>query len=416
MNTTKTTRVLSLAELNEADQIEVMPVVENAIAPVEKDAGIGSVALLTFALIVLLYHVLIPDLRTTHPLALSLRADSLRKVLTIVLVLGSAGLVFSAFRAKRNRVLTIAAGIVLAIFSLLVIAYNFAGFDGLSGIATVVEYAALVSVIVLWQPWLHLGQYWLTLQQAALPLLVFLAVIAGWEGVIRIFNIQQFLLPAPSVITNTFLTSYPKLVGQGWFTFQNALWGFAFGCGSGIVCGMIAARFPRGSRAVMPYAIAINAIPIVAFTPIMNQWFGINNPMSKISVVALLTFFTAMISAMRGLGSAPESAVELMRSYAANELEIFAKMRLPYALPYIFGALKVCATVAMIGAIVAEYFGGPLQGLGVNIADSAALSKYPLVWAQIVIASVLGLTFYFVISLVERLVMPWHISFRDQID
>jgi NitT/TauT family transport system permease protein len=206
------------------------------------------------------------------------------------------------------------------------------------------------------------------------------------------------------------------LVGQGWFTFQNALWGFAFGCGSGIVFGVIAARFPRTSRAIMPYAIAANAIPIIAITPIMNQWFGTNEPMSKIAVVAVLTFFTAMISTLRGLSSAPEAAVELMHSYAANEIEIFAKMRLPYALPYIFGALKVCTTVAMIGAIVAEYFGGPLQGLGVNIADNAALSKFPTVWAQIVIASVLGLAFYFVISLVERLVMPWHISFRDQID
>ncbi len=97
-------------------------------------------------------------------------------------------------------------------------------------------------------------------------------------------------------------------------------------------------------------------------------------------------------------------------------METFTKLRIPVALPYIFNALKVATTLSMIAAIVSEYFGGPLTGLGVNIADNSALSKYPLVWSQIVIASLLGIAFYFVVSVVERLVMPWHLSFREGAD
>jgi NitT/TauT family transport system permease protein len=119
-----------------------------------------------------------------------------------------------------------------------------------------------------------------------------------------------------------------------------------------------------------------------------------------------------MLNTLRGLTLVDQSALALMRSYAASEREIFVKVRLPTALPYIFSALKLACTLSMIGAIVAEYFGGPITGLGVNIANDAALSRYPTVWSEIIIASALGIGFYFLVSLIERLVMPWHISFR----
>jgi NitT/TauT family transport system permease protein len=241
-------------------------------------------------------------------------------------------------------------------------------------------------------------------------------VLILWELVIKIFNVERFLLPAPTVIGNTFLSVYPRLVSQGWVTFQNALWGFGIGCGAGILFALLTARFTGFSKALMPYAIAVNSIPIVAFAPITGVWFGYTNPGSKIAIVAILTFFPAMINTVRGLTSADAASLELMRSYAATEFEIFRKVRFPVALPYIFNALKVGATLSMIGAIVAEYFGGPLNGLGTNIRNDAGLLRFPLVWSQIVIGSLLGILFYFVVSLVERLVMPWHISFRGETD
>jgi NitT/TauT family transport system permease protein len=123
-----------------------------------------------------------------------------------------------------------------------------------------------------------------------------------------------------------------------------------------------------------------------------------------------------MINTVRGLTSADLASLELMRSYAASDLDIFRKVRLPSALPYIFNALKIGTTLSMIGAIVAEYFGGAITGLGVNISNDAALIRYPTVWSEIIIASALGIIFYFVVSLIERLVMPWHVSFRAETD
>ena len=168
------------------------------------------------------------------------------------------------------------------------------------------------------------------------------------------------------------------------------------------------------SRALLPLAIAANSVPMIAFAPIMNNWFGALNPASKIAIVAVLTYFPSMISTVRGLTSVDNLSLELMRSYAATEMEIFRKLRLPNALPYIFSALKLSTTLAMIGAIVSEYFGGSTQGLGYRIREDAALFKYPESWAAIIMASLLGILFYLLVSAVERAVMPWHISFREE--
>jgi NitT/TauT family transport system permease protein len=254
------------------------------------------------------------------------------------------------------------------------------------------------------------------LQNYVPAIITFVLVMVLWEVSIRIFDIKQFLLPAPSKIAEIFVQQFQTIYQQGFRTFQNALWGFAIGCGAGILVGAVSARFGLVTQISLPFAVMINAIPIIATAPIANQWFGLINPASKIAIVVLLCFFPTMINTVRGLTSASAATVELMRSYAATELTIFRKLRLPVALPFIFSALKVCTTLAMIGAIVSEYFGGPIYGLGVNILNNARLSRFPLVWAQIVVASSLGLFFYFVVSLAERLIMPWHISFRNQHD
>jgi NitT/TauT family transport system permease protein len=299
-----------------------------------------------------------------------------------------------------------------------VASFTFLGLDLLTDtiLPVLVEIAAIIGVIALWRPWNRLALYRKTLRKLGPALAVFVGVVVIWQIVVLAFDIKQFLLPAPTVIGDTFLINYPRLVGQGWVSFQNAWWGYVLGCSAGLLFGLISARFVGFSRSMMPYAIAANSIPIIAFAPITNQWFGVINPMSKITVVAVLTFFPVMINTVRGLTSVSPAPLELMRSYAASEFAIFRKVRVPSALPFIFSALKVATTLSMIAAIVSEYFGGPLSSLGVHIADDAKLSRYALVWSEIIIASLLGIAFFFVISLIERLVMPWYVAFRDTSD
>ena len=162
----------------------------------------------------------------------------------------------------------------------------------------------------------------------------------------------------------------------------------------------------------MPYTIAAGAIPIIAFAPITNNWFGVTGMTSKIVIAAVLCFFPVMVNTMRGLTSVAPSAIELMRSYAANERTIFRRVRLPSALPFVFSGLKVATVLAMIGAIVGDYFGGAPGALGVEIRRWVGIFAFDQAWAAIVLASVLGIVFYGSVALVERLTMGWHPSVR----
>jgi len=162
----------------------------------------------------------------------------------------------------------------------------------------------------------------------------------------------------------------------------------------------------------LPFAIAVNSTPIVALAPIMNQWFGITNPLGKMSIVAVIVFFPVMINTVRGLTQVDAGALELLRSYAAGAFAVLWKVRLPNALPYMFSAFKVSSTLSVIGAIVSEYFGGSREALGVYISQQAALFHFAEAWSAIIIACLMGIVFYGIILLVERLVMPWHVSLR----
>ncbi len=409
---------------NESIQATALPVAL-AAAP-ERDYGrsirYDALALLTCGLIAVVYSVLSTDLRTASPIGSAIRIDSLRKAVTVMLAfLASAVYIGDSIGARHKApigtALRYGCGLLLGLYVLYAASFTFFGQEWLtgSGLPAVAEIGALLCVVGLWQPWTRLAVYSRAWPNLLPALAIALAVLIVWQVIVAAFDIKQFLLPAPTVIITTFFTVYPRLVAQGWITFQNALWGFAIGCGAGVLTGLLSARFSGFSRTIMPYAIAANSIPIIAFAPITNNWFGLLNPLSKIAVVAILTYFPAMINTLRGLTLADRTSLELMRSYAASERQVFLKVRLPTALPYIFAGLKIACTLSMIGAIVAEYFGGPTTGLGVNIANDAALIRYPTVWSEIIIASMLGLAFYFVVSLVERLAMPWHVSFRTEV-
>lgn len=243
-------------------------------------------------------------------------------------------------------------------------------------------------------------------------LVVFVAGILLWEGIVRGFEIQNFLLPAPSSIAETLWDDRTQLWSAAFFTFREALGGWVIGCSAGFLFAVAIARFRHLQTAVMPYAIAAGAIPIIAFAPITNNWFGVTGMASKIAIAAVLCFFPMLVNTIRGLTSVRASSIELMRSYAASELTIFRRVRLPSSLPYVFSGLKVATVLAMIGAIVGDYFGGAPGALGVEIRRWVGIFAFEQAWAGIVLASALGIVFYGSVALVERLTMGWHPSMR----
>lgn len=241
---------------------------------------------------------------------------------------------------------------------------------------------------------------------------VFVLGIALWEAVVRLFDIQNFLLPAPSDIVGTLWNDRSALWSAAFFTFREAVAGFAIGCSLGFLAALVVSRFRLLQAAVMPYAIAAGAVPIIAFAPITNNWFGVTGMTSKIVIAAVLCFFPVLVNTMRGLTSVSPSAIELMRSYAASERTIFRRVRLPTALPFVFSGLKVATVLAMIGAIVGDYFGGAPGALGVEIRRWVGIFAFDQAWAGIVLASALGIVFYGSVAMVERLTMSWHPSMR----
>jgi NitT/TauT family transport system permease protein len=238
-------------------------------------------------------------------------------------------------------------------------------------------------------------------------LLVFVLGIALWEGLIKALDIQKFLLPAPSEIVRTLYDQRSVLWGAGWYTFKEALGGFAIGSGAAILFGIVVARFSRLGNALMPIAIAANAVPIIAFAPIFNAWFDPLAPTAKIAVAAVLCFFPVLVNTLRGLRSVRPEQIELMQSYAAGGLETFRRVRFPTALPYIFTSLKIASVLAMIGAVVGEYFGGSFNALGVLIRSRAQILDFDSAWAAIVVACVFGIGFYAAVAVAERLVVRW---------
>jgi NitT/TauT family transport system permease protein len=244
-------------------------------------------------------------------------------------------------------------------------------------------------------------------------LVVLVGTIALWEGLIRALDVQAFLLPKPSAIITTFWDTRSELWHAGWFTFQEALGGFALGSGLAIVVALVLARWRILGTAFMPYAIAANAIPIIAFAPITNTWFSPLNKSSKISIAAVLCFFPVLVNTLRGLTSVNPRALELMESYAAGQIEIFRRVRIPTALPFIFTGLKVATVLAMIGAVVGEYFGGALNALGVLILTRARVFEFTEAWAGIFLACLLGISLYVAVAAIERLTLRWVPSTSD---
>ena len=239
---------------------------------------------------------------------------------------------------------------------------------------------------------------------------VLIATLAIWQEAIDLFHVKKFLLPQPWTIATTFWDERRELLSAGWLTFQEAFGGFAIGCGLAILVGLALARWRRVGEALMPYAIAANAVPIIAFAPIADAWFSPFSKSSKMAIAAVLCFFPVLVNTLRGLTSVRPESLELMHSYAASQIEIFRRVRVPTALPFLFTALKIATVLSMIGAIVAQYFGGSFNDLGVLINSRSQTFAYKEAWAGIFVACLYGIAFYVAVAFVERLALRWQPS------
>ncbi len=236
--------------------------------------------------------------------------------------------------------------------------------------------------------------------------------LVAWQWLTVAAGIDTFLLPRFSKVAATFWNERDALWSAGWFTFKEALGGFAIGCSLAFATALLLARWRGLGRAVMPYAVAANAVPIIAFAPITNAWFGALNPTSKMAIAAILCYLPVMVNTLRGLTSARPASIELMRSYAAGEAEIFRRVRIPSSLPFLFSALKVASVLAMIGAVIGDYFGGTQEALGIQIRQRVGIFQLDYAWALIMVASIIGIAFYAVIGIAERIALSWHPSTR----
>jgi NitT/TauT family transport system permease protein len=263
------------------------------------------------------------------------------------------------------------------------------------------------------------GGSWLRRLFFYLPtLLVFAGTVAIWELVVRNIDLRGIPLPAPSQIVaalgeNWSNGRWPLAKAAGKTLFE-AVGGLAIGTSLGVVMALLTARYATAREVLLPLAIGASAVPIIAFAPLMNNWFGVLSPLSKMMIVAVLVFFPVIVNVTRGLTQVEPSALELMRSYAASEWTVLRALRIPNALPYFFTALKIGTTLSLIGAIVGEYFGGTSDVLGRVVVQSASALRFDVTWAAIILAAIAGIALYLVIIAIERAVIPWHASVRSQ--
>lgn len=244
------------------------------------------------------------------------------------------------------------------------------------------------------------------------PVIFGVTLLVIWEGIVRGFNVPSVLLPPPSMIWARILSSTAILWADFQQTFMKAvLIGYLLGCGAGFVIAIAIDRSPFLQRGLLPLGNFVSALPIIGIAPIMVMWFGFDWP-SKAAVVIVMTFFPMLVNTVQGLAASTAIDRDLMRTYASSYWQTLFKLRLPAAAPFIFNALKINSTLALIGAIVAEFFGTPIVGMGFRISTEVGRMNVDMVWAEIAVAALAGSVFYGVVALVERAVTFWHPSVR----
>jgi NitT/TauT family transport system permease protein len=244
------------------------------------------------------------------------------------------------------------------------------------------------------------------------PVLFGVTLIVLWEGLVRGLGVSPVILPAPSAVALTFANSTDIL----WEDFRQtvvkgALTGFAIGSAAAFVAAILIDRSAFLTRGLLPVGNFVAALPIVGIAPILVSWFGFDWH-SKAAVVVVMVFFPILVNTVQGLRETDTMQRDLMRTYAAGYMQTLLKLRLPAAMPFIFNGLKIATTLALIGAIVAEYFGSPTRGMGFRISTGVGSLSIDLVWAEIIVAAIAGTVFYGIVVWIERAMTFWHPSQR----
>jgi NitT/TauT family transport system permease protein len=249
----------------------------------------------------------------------------------------------------------------------------------------------------------------------AVPMIFGLTLLFLWECGVRGFgsSMMKVILPAPSAIAARFGNSLPVLAADFAQTFKGVAVGYVIGCGAGIVVAVLIDRVPFLQRGLLPLGNLVSALPIVGVAPIMVMWFGFDWQ-SKAAIVVVMTFFPQLVNTIAGLAAAGAMERDLMKTWAASYGQTLAYLRLPAALPFVFNGLKINSTLALIGAIVAEFFGTPIVGMGFRINTEVGRMNIDMVWATIAVAALAGSLFYGLLALAERRATFWHASYRQR--
>ncbi len=248
----------------------------------------------------------------------------------------------------------------------------------------------------------------------AIPLIFGATILWLWEALVAILAVSPVILPPPSAIAARFAASLPVLWGDFVQTVvKGALSGYAMGCAAAVLAAVAVDRFPFLQRGLLPVGNFVAALPIVGIAPILVMWFGFDWQ-SKAAVVVVMVFFPMLVNTVEGLKAADAMQRDLMATYAAGYWQSLWKLRLPAAMPFIFNGLKICTTLALIGAIVAEFFGSPTQGMGFRISTEVGRLGLDMVWSEIAVAALAGSAFYAVVAVVEKGVTFWHPSQRGR--
>ncbi|GFE63969.1 ABC transporter permease [Litoreibacter roseus] len=246
----------------------------------------------------------------------------------------------------------------------------------------------------------------------AVPVLFGLTLLIMWELIVRGLNVPLVILPAPTQIAATFAEQTDILWRDFVQTFiKGALSGYFIGCGAAFLTALLVDRFDFLRQGLLPVGNFVAALPIVGTAPILVMWFGFDWQ-SKAAVVVVMVFFPMLINTVTGLRETSAMQRDLMHTYGASPWQSLLKLRLPAAMPFIFNGLKISTTLALIGAIVAEFFGSPIVGMGFRISTSVGQLALDMVWAEITVAALAGSLFYGAVALIEKAVTFWHPSQR----
>jgi NitT/TauT family transport system permease protein len=277
----------------------------------------------------------------------------------------------------------------------------------------------VVLVFLFW-----VGTWWLNVRIAearfsgsraarlAVPAIFGITILVVWEGLVRGLEVPGVILPPPSAIAARFAGSLDILWVDFLQTFvKGALSGYVMGCGAAVLVAVVIDRWPFLQRGLLPVGNFIAALPIIGTAPILVMWFGFDWQ-SKAAVVVVMVFFPVLVNTVQGLADTSAMQRDLMKTYSASYWQTLLKLRLPAAMPFIFNGLKIATTLALVGAIVAEFFGSPIRGMGFRISTEVGRLGLDMVWAEIAVAALAGSAFYGAVAAIEKGVTFWHPSQR----